>query len=374
MLLALGLGLLGGALLTELVVRGLWSRLAPPLEGADDPGRQVVDPLSRGEALSEALAREAAFSPTSELLLRPDQRDKCHALDPDGVPRLIPGSQVDRPRGDGTDARYLIRVDPQGCRGPPRGPPEPGALRVLAIGDSMTFGPGVEDGETWCAALEGLLAAALARPVRVDNGGIVGLGPREELHRLEALLPALEPDLVVVQFTVANDALDALRWREAPRRLEPDPDFAQELRDSAWLTNPLARWSRAYRWVAWNLGRHALRYRLMSTPAALDRAAGLIARMRDAAAPRPFAVLIAPTVGQVEGSRADRWIDTEAINRGIAERLRARGIPCLDPLPQLRARARGGESLYIPIDRHWNADGHRAVATLLVPFLRDLVR
>lgn len=372
-LLALGLGLLIPCLLGELVARLLWSRLAPPIAGADDPARQVVDPLSRGEELGEALRREASFSPTSELLLRADGRDTCHELDPDRVPRLRPGRQSSVPRGDGTDATYLVRVDERGCRGPTRPPLEPGGLRLLAIGDSMTFGKGVDDPETWCASLEPLLSTALGRPVRVDNGGIVGLGPREELHRLEALLPVLQPDVVLVQFTVANDALDALRWREGSRQLEPDPGFALELRDSAWLSNPLARWSRAYRWLAWNQGRHALRYRLMQSPAALDRAAALLAAMRERAAPRPFGVLIAPTVGQVEGSRADRWVDTEAINRGIAERLRARGIPCLDPLPQLRARASAGESLYIPIDRHWNPAGHRAVASALVPFVKELV-
>ena len=370
---ALALGLLGPLLAGELTVRVLWSRLAPPLPGADDPVKQVIDPLARGEPLGPALRREALASPTAQLLARPEgARDQCYELDADGVPGLRPGAStwIEVP---GTP-RYLVHVDRHGLRGPERGPPPPGARSVLVLGDSMTFGVGVGDEETYPALLEPLLDSALASPARVWNGGVTALGPQEELLRLEALLPRLSPDLVLLQLTVANDPLDALRWVDGARPLRPDPDAARALEESAWLANPLARWSRAYRLVAWRFGRHALRYRFMASPAVLDRTVELVARMRERAAPRPFAVLIAPTVVQAEGQLTERLLDTAAINRGLVERLTARGIPCLDPLPALRARSAAGEELYIPVDRHWSPAGHRAVALELAPFLRDLLR
>ena len=374
-LLALGVGLLLPLLLLELGARLLWSRLAPPLPGADDPVMQVVDPLSRGEPLGRALRREALASPTAYLLAIPEgPRDMCLELGADHVPYLRPGARVDLRRADGVDGTWHVRVDQDGLRGPERGPPPEGALRVLLLGDSMTFGSGVADEDTYAARLEPLLAAALARPVRVGNGGIIAFGPQEELRRLEALRPRLQPDLVVAQLTIANDPLDALRWLDEPGPLRPDPQAARALEDSLWLNNPLAWWSRAYRWAAWNVGRHALRYRLMSEPAVLERTVALIERMRALVAPRPFAVLLAPTVGQAQGHRADRLLDTEAINRGLSERLAARGIPCLDPLPRLRAGCQAGQVLYLPFDRHWSPLGHQAVAEELAPFLQGLLR
>lgn len=373
-LLALGIGVLFPCLLVEVSARLAWSVLAPPIPGADDPVMQVFDPLSRGEPLGPTLRREGLASPTAYLLARSTPRDWCLELGADRVPVLIPGARTSLPRADGVVGTWEVRVDQLGLRGPDRPPPPAVALKVLLLGDSMTFGAGVEDQDTYAAYLEPLLGAALGRPVRAWNGGITAFGPQEELRRLEQLLPALQPDLVVIQLTIANDPLDALRWLDRPGPLTPDPQAALALEQSFWLTNPLARWSRAYRWLAWNAGRHAVRYQLMKRPEVLDRTVDLVARMRERAAPRPCAVLLAPTVGQAQGHLADRLLDTAAINRGLAERLAARGIPCLDPLGRLRADSQAGEVLYLPLDRHWSPAGHHVVAEELAAFLAPLVR
>jgi lysophospholipase L1-like esterase len=69
---------------------------------------------------------------------------------------------------------------------------------VLAVGDSYTYGEEVEDGDSWPALLQSLLA----RPV--VNGGVSGYGFDQIVLRAEALAAQLKPGRVVVGF-IADD-------------------------------------------------------------------------------------------------------------------------------------------------------------------------
>jgi lysophospholipase L1-like esterase len=94
--------------------------------------------------------------------------------------------------------------NPQGFRGAPIDPVKsPGSLRVIALGDSNTFGWAVDDGANWPAQLEGLLAER--RPgARVVNAGVWGYTLFQGRRRFDEIL-AFSPDVVLVSFG-ANDA------------------------------------------------------------------------------------------------------------------------------------------------------------------------
>jgi lysophospholipase L1-like esterase len=102
---------------------------------------------------------------------------------------------------------YRVHVNALGLRGPEieRTPP-PGRTRILALGDSMTFGYYLEEDETWPARLEALLRAR-GRDVEVVNGGSGGWSIASETLFLEERALALEPDHVIVAFC-ANDIAD----------------------------------------------------------------------------------------------------------------------------------------------------------------------
>src|SRR4051812_34618680 len=62
--------------------------------------------------------------------------------------------------------------------------PKPrGVYRILALGDSVVDGYGVEDDETFCAKLQKKLTPV--RRTEVMNLGIAGFGNAEELVQLE---------------------------------------------------------------------------------------------------------------------------------------------------------------------------------------------
>lgn len=94
--------------------------------------------------------------------------------------------------------------NPQGFRGAPVDPEKPaGTLRVIAIGDSNTFGWAVDDGVNWPAQLETQLAAAHPG-VRVVNAGVWGYTLFQGRRRFDEIL-AFQPDVVLVSFG-GNDA------------------------------------------------------------------------------------------------------------------------------------------------------------------------
>jgi len=100
-----------------------------------------------------------------------------------------------------------IRLNSHGCRGPefsPRKPP--GSLRVALLGNSVTFGYGVAEEETYAARLREELGRAApagggaARQVEVINAGVLGYTSWQGLRCYTKTVRAFAPDLVIAMF------------------------------------------------------------------------------------------------------------------------------------------------------------------------------
>ena len=96
-----------------------------------------------------------------------------------------------------------ITVNARGYRGALHSDtPAPGATRVVMLGDSITFGTGVGDRETFSHLLD-------ASPrLEVLNLGVDGYGTDQELIRLEREGLAYHPHVVILNFCVRNDYFD----------------------------------------------------------------------------------------------------------------------------------------------------------------------
>jgi len=95
--------------------------------------------------------------------------------------------------------------------------PKAGTTSLLFIGDSITFGEGVEDGEDFPTLSGHLLTERIpSSPLRVVNGGVPGYGIHEEIELVKKLLPSLRPELVLLTFCV-NDMFDVLK-QQSPER------------------------------------------------------------------------------------------------------------------------------------------------------------
>lgn len=84
-------------------------------------------------------------------------------------------------------------------------PKPPSVRRILAVGDSATFGLGVEDAASWPAQLERQWNEGLpGAPLEVINAGVPGYTAYQGLRFVEREAERWQPDIVVVAFW-AND-------------------------------------------------------------------------------------------------------------------------------------------------------------------------
>lgn len=82
------------------------------------------------------------------------------------------------------------------------------SARLLAIGDSFTYGWGVDGEDSWPKAMERELRRD-GPDIEVANLGAPGAGPREYAALAERAIPLLRPDLIVVAMLQADDLFQA---------------------------------------------------------------------------------------------------------------------------------------------------------------------
>jgi len=144
---------------------------------------------------------------------------------PDYVYRLPPNGAWEGeifPDEVTTDAFFVnYRTNERGFRGPAFPDQKtPGRLRVICMGDSHTYGEGVEESETYPSRLEQVLNRATGnRRFEVINMGVPGYSSCQGLLLLEKEVRNLSPDYVVMAYG-SNDYYTELlgRYRDLTDR------------------------------------------------------------------------------------------------------------------------------------------------------------
>jgi hypothetical protein len=300
-------------------------------------------------------------------------------------------------RVTGASEEYVTTLshDSLGLRGAEPAPRQPGVALALVVGDSMTYGLGVEDGEAYPAVLD-----RLSPRLEVKNLGVQGYSGAQELLLLRELAPRLAPDLVVIAFfwndlteSFAKDYVTvrlengALVWTPPEPATADHPAFADRNRRARRRTERYdGFWSRTYvnRFVSDRFKLLRARLRDLTTgrrdsfrdlaeaelePAwqlsfALTREMANEAR-RAGATP---VLLILPDQTQVEPDVHVLGVPgyLPEVQARMTAFARGEGLPAIDLLPAFVAhRKQTGEPLYHRYDRHWNAAGHALAAEVL---------
>jgi hypothetical protein len=136
-----------------------------------------------------------------------DIRNRLTALDKGESLFLVDADLGWRPRPRASSRDGNVNIDAAGMRrndNPAQLPKDTaGALRIVAIGDSFTFGDEVSDNETWPAQLERLLQQG-GVPARVFNLGTNAYGIDQAILRLARDGAPLRPDVVILGLQPEN--------------------------------------------------------------------------------------------------------------------------------------------------------------------------
>jgi lysophospholipase L1-like esterase len=263
-------------------------------------------------------------------------------------------------------------INSLGLRGPEIAAEKPpGTFRILGVGDSITFGIGVRDHETYLRKIETALNEQYHDQPRFEvlNSGVQGYNTYDEIVALEKRWLQLSPDLVVIFFYL-NDAYSDVLIQ----------NMGQELGVHRKVT-PLGRVSRIYDLYAHNrqTGRDRAAveklyndrffaeaeaalptsgYDWRKSRAALEYAAGL-ARKHNF----KLTLVILPELYQLDGN-----YPFAAVHKLVATTGQELGIPTLDLLPTFKGL--DPSTLWVhPTDHHPNRDAHALVAKAVDEFL-----
>ncbi len=160
-------------------------------------GGLILFGIVPGLALAELLVRLVEVPPPAY--------DRLHAKHPvlGWIPR--PGEAT----GRASEYAFTYHINTLGMNDAPvEGTVGQARLRVIALGDSNTFGQGVQTRDAWPKVLERLLFDGDVEAGRVYNLGVIGYNLGQYLLRMQELKGTLRPHLVLVGFAMANDLYD----------------------------------------------------------------------------------------------------------------------------------------------------------------------
>lgn len=280
------------------------------------------------------------------------------------------------------------------------GPKQSGEWRILCLGDSYNENQALEVEDIWPNVLESDLAVAYPdRTFSVVNAGQAGWGLWEYHDYLEEMLPAIDPDVVVMVFANAYDMVNhAQRPESVPKKIwaglpiRKNASLLGRARFAVWYANEMMEgWSHAY--VAlrratfypgiWTGITRVPGLRRIHTDAdygeglveptteVLKRIKGLCdeRHVRLVVMSVPWEEECIPSAARlrIELERPDvSKLDFTRPVRLLKMVVAAAGVPLYDPAPAL---ALAEDRTYFVVFRHWNELGNRVVAGGLRRFL-----
>jgi lysophospholipase L1-like esterase len=294
-----------------------------------------------------------------------------------------------------------VRINALGLRDDELAIPKPaGTVRILAIGDSVTFGYGVRLEETWLKALQARLnARATGTRYEVVNAGLEGTDVDYYYTFIRDVAPRLEPDLVLVGITM-NDIRE---YRNDPDRPAVAPAAASRPNPVRIVNKALLLHSHLYLWSYLSVKSllfrtgvldindiHRYDYLALEAPSeaqerawrsTLDMLDRLVARTR--ARGYRLGLVLFPIEVQISQHAIDLYrraygvrVRDDALSgapqRRLVEFAARRDVPAADLLPVFRA-GRGALFLrnraitYDPV--HPSPDGHRLAGEAVAKFV-----
>ena len=258
-----------------------------------------------------------------------------------------------------------------------------GVTRVVVLGDSIAFGYGVADEQTFTHILD-------ARDNGIDaaNMGVQGFGPGQELLVLQRDALRADPDVVVLAVCLRNDFADAVLPVALYNGVNPRPRY-QLVADTLLLDDAALRLSAPARVVGWLSDYSHLYNRLSRLLAARPQPSDESWRVRKQEALRDDDYALRLSVALVlemqrlcreHGSEllvatfpSEHSYDSEPeLHRRFHAALRLAGVRTVELRDELRARGLRASETTLDATGHLAPAGHRVAADVLEGEIRRL--
>lgn len=351
------------------------------------------------------------------------QQAGMYVATPDRDTALQPGYRGTLQIGQ-TEVVTQVAINALGMRGEDVPAKHAGERRVLMVGDSLVFGYGVEAAQALPARLQAELRQR-GIDATVGNGGVPSYGSKHAVAHMARLDAPFAADVFVLCGYLGNDAMDDVSAeRTVYAGLLLQGPMAR-LVHTSWRTR-LALRSRAAlwfeTWIFTNRREWSPLTQLAPDPAEVARTAGMppddkshaglfldvvdesttwtpgappviprvlenlrasLQRARQIAGARPLWFVILPTVWQVDEARwrarlPELGFDPDRYRRGLAQQrwaaiARELGIPVLDATPILTAEP-DHAGLFIVDGGHFSVRGNEVVGRWLAAEVADRLR
>ncbi|MEK7686441.1 MAG: SGNH/GDSL hydrolase family protein [Verrucomicrobiota bacterium] len=274
-----------------------------------------------------------------------------------------------------TVERKPVHINSQGTRGPEFSLQKPAnTIRILTLGDSITFGWGLSEPETYSGLLEKHLQEALgpAKKVEVINAGVNSWSYAQMYAFFRDRALSYEPDFVVLG--------EANLWTQFSEK--NSPDFVQKFLWRIRFKNFLRRFATYHYFIEVRMRDFYTRFRSKFIPinpqndtffkeqqqkdpeAFFRQSIENICQLAKSKGIQPVLLFI-PTVNDL--SPTDQSI-TLRLKQSVSEKM---NVPLLDLRADLRP---GGKAFYLEGDPvHPNADGDRIIAQRLAETMKKLI-
>lgn len=286
------------------------------------------------------------------------------------------------------DFSFVYNTDSNGFRNPTA---EVVAADVIVLGDSMAFGYGVQDDQTWVAKLREEHA-----DLDIYNLGMIGAAPQQYVRILERFGLSLNPELVVLVLFPGNDMADAQKFQNWIDQGRPMPFLDWEAQTGSEENVLRTVLDVSYLAVFLRSAMRSLNSELSNTTLALENGAQLelaptvyyrqaaiaqargeafqvvMESMRQARAlteslGSELLILLMPTKEEVYLPTIDR--SAPQLTAPFRTELEQEGFNVVDLTAPLIDAAADGEVLFFPIDGHPNARGYERIASIVEPML-----
>ena len=268
---------------------------------------------------------------------------------------------------------------------------EAGVFRIMVIGDSFTFGQGVNLEDTYSKYLERLLNSKVMT-AEVINCGVIGYGMWQYLEVLKRKVIPYKPDLVILGIFIDDITTSVPPYKNLENWAGTNP-FAKDASDimnHSYVWNFFENWStifetkyryrRGYPYLKGIEERkkatgpahpettwHQIMYGTLPKQTYFDFSQTLkeFIRTCEAANIQPLIVLI-PDAAQLHDPKR------QAVNRFVKDTCREIGVPLVDVTERFE-REKDPRTLYLfPLDAHTSPKGHRLIAESIFQKLQKL--